>query len=98
MKPFKDYDEYLLQSLKDPVEAAAYLNVALEESDPSLFLTAFYNVARALGVKVLSDKAKIHRVSLNKMFSKRGNPEWRSLFKVLSASKLRFRVEAAYKS
>jgi probable addiction module antidote protein len=95
MKPYKDYDAYLLKSLKDPVEAAAYLNAALEESDPALFLIAYYNVARALGMKKIADRAKVHRVSLKKMLSKNGNPEWKSLFRVLTASKLRLRVEAA---
>ena len=98
MKPYKDYDKHLLKSLKDPVEAAAYLNAALEESDPAIFLMAYYNVARAHGIKKISDQAKIHRVSLNKMLSKRGNPEWKSLLRVLSASKLRFRVEAVLRA
>jgi len=93
MKPHKDYDTYLLKSLKDPVEAAAYLNAALEENDPALFLTAYYNVARAHGMQKIADHAKIHRVSLNKMLSKKGNPEWKSLFRVLTASKLRIRIE-----
>lgn len=95
MKPYKDYDKSLLKSLKDPVEAAAYLNAALEEKDPTLFLMAYYNVARAHGIKKIADAAKVHRVSLKKMLSKRGNPEWKSLFKLLAASKLRLRVEAA---
>jgi probable addiction module antidote protein len=97
MKPYKDYDSYLLKSLKNPVEAAAYLNAALEERDPRAFLMAYYNVARAHGIQKIADAAKIHRVSLNKMLSKRGNPEWRSIVKVLAASKLRLRVEAAHK-
>ena len=95
MKPYKDYDKSLLKSLKDPVEAAAYLNAALEENDPALFLMAYYNVARAHGIKKIADAAKVHRVSLKKMLSKRGNPEWKSLFRVLTASKLRLRVEAS---
>lgn len=95
MKPYKDYDSYLIKSLKDPVEAAAYLNAALEENDPVVFLMAYYNVARAHGIKKIANKARIHRVSLKKMLSKKGNPEWKSLFKVLMASKLRLRVEAA---
>ena len=94
MKPYTDYDEFLLRKLKDPKLAAAYLNAALEENDPALFLTAYRNVARAHGFKALADKAKVHRVSLNKMFSKRGNPEWKSLFRVLAASHLQLRVAA----
>lgn len=92
MKPYKDYDEFLLKSLRQPKVAAAYLNEALEENDPELFLTAYNDVARAYGFKKLAAKAKVHRVSLNKMFSKRGNPEWKSLCRVLAASHLQLRV------
>ncbi|HEX4046231.1 MAG TPA: addiction module antidote protein [Elusimicrobiota bacterium] len=92
MKPYKDYDEFLMKALKQPKAAAAYLNEALKEDDPALFLTAYYNVARAYGVKTLAEKAKVHRVSLKKMFSKRGNPEWKSLCRVLAASHLQIRL------
>lgn len=95
MKPYKSYDKYLLKALKDPKEAAAYLNAALEAGDPDVFLMAYYEVARAHGVKVIADKANLHRVSLNKMFSGNGNPEWKSVMKVLAASKLRMRIEPA---
>ncbi|MBI3552627.1 MAG: transcriptional regulator [Elusimicrobia bacterium] len=95
MTPDGDYYEWLWNWLKDPKEAAGYLNAALEGDDPGDFLTAYYNVARAHGVKVIADKAKVHRVSLNKMFSKSGNPEWKSLMRVLAASKLRLRIEPA---
>jgi len=94
MKPYIDYDQFLLKTLKDPQQAAAYLNAALEENDPTLFLTAYNNVARAHGFKKIAAKAKVHRVSLSKMFSKRGNPEWKSLFRVLAASHLQLRVAA----
>ncbi|MBI3299120.1 MAG: putative addiction module antidote protein [Elusimicrobia bacterium] len=94
MRPYIDFDRYLQKRLKDPKEAAAYLNAALEENDPDFFLVAYYDVARAHGMKALADKARLHRVSLKKMLSKGGNPEWKSLFRVLAASKLRIRVEA----
>jgi probable addiction module antidote protein len=92
MKPYKDYDEFLLKYLKNPKDAATYLNAALDENDPTLFLTAYNNVARAYGFKKLAAKAKVHRVSLTKMFSKRGNPEWKSLCRILAASHLQMRV------
>jgi probable addiction module antidote protein len=95
MKPYENYDKYLLKSLKNPTEAAAYLNAALEEKDPAVFLMAYYHVACAHGIQKIANKAKIHRVSLNKMLSKNGNPEWKSLFRLLMASHLRLRVEAA---
>ena len=94
LKPYVGYDEQLRKSLRDPVEAAAYLNAALEDGDPTIFLMAYYNVARAHGINKIAAKAKVHRVSLHKMLSKKGNPEWKSILKVLTASKLRLRVEA----
>lgn len=94
MKRAKSYDEWLWKRLKDPREAAGYLDEALKATDdPSLFLTACYNVARSRGIKVVADRAKLHRVSVNKMLSKRGNPTWKSILGVLAASRLRFRVE-----
>ena len=44
-----DYHQRLIESLKDPKEAQAYLNTALEEGDPQLFFTALRNVAQARG-------------------------------------------------
>ncbi len=49
MKPTKSYQESLLASLRDPQEAAEYLNAALEESDERVFLLALNNVAQANG-------------------------------------------------
>lgn len=94
MKPYIDYDRWLHKTLKDPKIAEAYLNEALAENDPTLFLSACYQVARACGAQVIADRAKVHRVSLAKMLSTRGNPEWKSLVGVLAASGLRLRVEA----
>lgn len=49
MKATKSYQESLLVSLRDPEEAAEYLNAALEESDENFFLLALNNVALANG-------------------------------------------------
>jgi DNA-binding phage protein len=43
------YHDYLIQSLKDPKEAEGYLNAALEDGDPRVFLQALRNVAEARG-------------------------------------------------
>lgn len=49
MKASKSYQESLLVSLREPEEAAEYLNAALEESDEKVFLLALNNVAQANG-------------------------------------------------
>jgi DNA-binding phage protein len=43
------YQEDLVNALKDPREAAAYLNAAIEEGDRAVFLLALRNVAEAQG-------------------------------------------------
>ncbi|MEM8805291.1 MAG: transcriptional regulator [Cyanobacteria bacterium P01_G01_bin.38] len=47
MPTSRSYQEYLIESLKDPDEAAAYLEAALEEGDDSLLQVALKNVIEA---------------------------------------------------
>ncbi|OIO09164.1 MAG: putative addiction module antidote protein [Elusimicrobia bacterium CG1_02_63_36] len=82
-----------------PRRAAAYLNAALEiaceQNDPSLLLSALATVARARGMSKVARDATLQRESLHRMLSKKGNPQWRSLFRVLRALDLRPRIDAA---
>ncbi len=41
--------DYLLKRLQDPATAAAYLNAAVEDDDPTAFLQALRNVIDAQG-------------------------------------------------
>ena len=55
-----DYRETLIESLKDPAEAIAYLRAALEEDDmPEVFLLALRNVAEARGMQRLAREAHL---------------------------------------
>ena len=96
MTKSKAYHEDLIESLQNPREAEAYLNAALEEEDPELFLLALRNVTEAQGgVAQLAKKTKLNRESLYKMLSERGNPELRSLDALLHALGFRLAVTAA---
>lgn len=44
------YQGELLKYLQDPQKAVVYLNTALEEDDPELFVVALRNVAEAQGL------------------------------------------------
>ena len=46
MKKFRNYKEHLFKRLQDPKAAAAYLNAALEDEDPKVFLIALKDIAR----------------------------------------------------
>ena len=47
MPKSRSYEQELTGYLQDPERAVAYLNVALEEGDLDLFLSALQNVAKA---------------------------------------------------
>jgi probable addiction module antidote protein len=95
MKKSKAYQPDLIESLRDAGEAEEYLNAALEEGDPELFLLALRNVAEVQGgVAQLADKAKLNRESLYKILSARSNPELKSLDALLHALGFQLAVTA----
>lgn len=92
----KDYKESLLEQLKNPKEAAAYLDAALEE-DEAAFLLALRDVAEAVGgVQSVAKKTKLNRESLYRMLSHKGNPQLKSLRLILEKFGLRLSVAPAY--
>ncbi len=88
------YQEDLIEALKDPHEAAAYLNAAMEEGDRAVFLLALRNVTKAHGgMAAVSAKAKLNRENLYRMLSKKGNPEIKSIFTLLHSMGLKLAIE-----
>ncbi|MBI3798236.1 MAG: putative addiction module antidote protein [Deltaproteobacteria bacterium] len=95
-KPTKSYQATLLDALKDPEEAVAYLNAALEEESEGaeeLFLLALRNVAEARGIAKLAGDAALNRESLYRVLSLKGNPRLSTLGALLDALGLRLAVE-----
>jgi len=92
-----DYEKDLLESLKDPEEAIAYLNAAMEDGDLGVFLLALQDVIKAgpLGITGTAKKAKLERTHLYRMLSEEGNPELKSMSSVLNT--LGFQFQIAYK-
>ncbi len=89
----KKYHDYLIETLKNPSEAAGYLNAALEQGDRDMFLVALRNVAEARGgMAKLSRGAKLNRANLYRVFSKNGNPEIQTLARILNNFGLRLAV------
>lgn len=48
-QPFVEFQPILLEYLRDPEEAAAYLNAALEDGDFELIIQSLKDVAEAQG-------------------------------------------------
>lgn len=89
------YHDYLISSLKDPEEAAAYIEAILEEKDPEpeLIIKALSNVAEAIaGAKISSEQAHLHKQQLNKILSKEGSKVIYNLVDWLSSLGLKLTV------
>ncbi len=92
----ESYRDSLLESLKNPDEAAQYLTACLEDGDPRVFLLALRDVADARGgIRNLSQDANLNRENLYRMLSEAGNPSLESLAAVLTACGLRLSVQSA---
>jgi probable addiction module antidote protein len=88
------FEGWFYKGLGDPVEATAYLNAALEDEDPRIFLLALRDVTLAQGgIGALAGKTGLHRVNLNRILSAKGNPEVKSLASVMRELGFRLRVE-----
>lgn len=88
------YEDWLLERLKDPSEAAAYLEAVIEEGNQDALMLALRQVAMAQGgVASLARRAKVTREAAYRMLSATGNPELRSLNAILGAAGLRLSVK-----
>ena len=87
-KRTSDYRESLLEDLKDPREAACYLNAALEEPD-GMFLVALRNVAEARQMAKVAKGAGVSREAIYRILSHRGNPRLSTLWGLFSTLGLR---------
>lgn len=90
------YKKSLVERLKNPKEAAAYLNAALEDEDIRVFLVALRDVAEAHGgISCLAKETDLNRESLYRTLSPQGNPTISNLFLMLDAFGLEFNVKVA---
>jgi len=86
---------YELERLRDPATAAAYLSIAAKDEDPAAFLQALRNVTEAMGgISKIAKRTGLNRQQLYRTLSSEGNPELRSLTKILDASGVRLQFVA----
>ena len=80
--------------LESDEDIAAYLDAALEEDDPALLAAALGDIARAKGMTQIARETGMGRESLYKALSKGGNPEFRTVQKVVRSLGLKLHVTA----
>ena len=87
------YYEELIEALKDPLEAAPYIEVVLEEGDPKMLSKALKNVIEAQGgVDKLSEQVKQYYQKLDQMLEEKGEIEFYCLSALLDALGLQLAV------
>jgi len=88
-----DYEAVLQTDLADPLEAAAYLNAALEDGAQDVFLMALRDIAKAHGLTRLARETALNRENMYRIMSDEGNPKLSSLTALLDSLGLRLAVE-----
>ena len=71
--------------LKDDATIAEFLNAALEDGNPDVFLQAVRSAARARGMSQLARDAGIGRESLYKALAPGAKPRYDTILKLLPA-------------
>jgi probable addiction module antidote protein len=89
-----DYHTEHIQWLKDPENAAGYLNAVIEEGDKDALLLALRNIAEAEGgMAAVAEKAHVKRESLYRMLSTGGNPALSNLLSILHGMGLKMTIQ-----
>ena len=98
LKHTTSYEEELLEDLKNPAEAQAYLEAAVEsyekDGDTEALLLAMRDVARAReGIGQLAKQTSIARQHLYDMLANKHDPRLGNWLNALSALGFRIRLE-----
>jgi len=71
--------------LDDEETIAEYLNAALEDENPNMFLVAIKDIARARGMNQLAKDAGVGRESLYKSLADGAKPRYDTVLKIIQA-------------
>ena len=94
MNKSRNYRDDLLESLIDPEEAREYLNAALEDENPEVFLLALKDIVDAnSSMTELAQATNRNRESLYKTLSAKGNPHLSSVRSILNNLGFKLAVE-----
>ncbi len=80
--------------LDDEEVIAEYLNAALEDDNPDVFLAAVGNVAKARGMTAIAQNTGLGRESLYKAIAPGAKPRYDTVLKVLHSLGVKVTVSA----
>ena len=91
-KRTSSYHDRLLEDLRDPQEAANYINAAIEDGSPELLLLALRHVAEAHQMSKVAKSTGVAREAIYRILSRKGNPRLSSLWGLFPTLGLEFVV------
>jgi probable addiction module antidote protein len=99
LETFTDFDDYLIQDLKDSESAQNYLQEILTEyyndKNIDLFLHCLKPLIKAQGsISRFSEKTGINRTYLYKIFNNKVKPEFHTLVNILENLGFQFTVKS----
>jgi len=94
-KTYRDFDELVRDTIRDPRDAAEYLSDAAEDRDGAVFLLALKHVLDVHGgLSALSRKTGLNRANLHQMLRGKTSPRLDTLTKVLKSAGLGISIVA----
>lgn len=101
MKKNKNYKDHLIEKLKDPEYASAYLKACLDESfeanDMGIFQLAVRDIVEASGgMTKISSKMEVSRESFYRSLSQKGKARFSTLANAVKACGLDFDFHPAH--
>ena len=98
MRQFRDFNDLLMEQLRDPKDARIFLSVILkeyeEDGDTEAFLLALKDVTEAQGgIDKVIKHSKLSQQEINDFFADKDNPRFDILEAILQALGFRLSVE-----
>jgi len=98
MRQYRDFDDLLMESLRDPEDARVFLSVILEEygddGDTEAFLLALKDVVDAQGgIDIIAQRTRLSQQDIYDFFANKDNPRFDILESILQALGFRLLVE-----
>lgn len=94
----RPFEESVLEELRDPEFAAAYLQVALEDDGMSELLIGLRMIFKANGgLTNFVEKSELSREMVSEMLSETGNPDLRSFLRLLTMAGIDMKFKARRK-
>lgn len=93
MKTKSRFEDDLMEKLRNPDFASAYIMSAIVDNDMNFLPVALGDVAKAHGISKLADKTGINRRTLYKVFDKNGHPSFDLVTQIMQSLGMEIQVK-----